>query len=163
MKKISIEIKWALIFVGMMLLWMWLEKLVGLHDIHIDKHAYYTNIVAIPAIMIYVLALLDKRKNFYGGTMTYLQGLISGLIITMIITIITPLSQIITAVIITPDYFSNVIEYAVSSGMMDRATAEESFNLNSYMMQATIGAFFMGVVTSIIVALFSMKKNVTNS
>ncbi len=38
MKKISTEIKWALIFVAMSLLWMLLEKLSGLHSTHIDKH-----------------------------------------------------------------------------------------------------------------------------
>ena len=163
MKKISIEIKWALIFVGMMLLWMWIEKLVGLHDTHIDKHAIFTNIVAIPAILIFALALFDKRNNYYGGYMTYLQGFISGLIITMIVTIITPLSQIITSEIITPNYFNNAIEYTVSLGEMSRVKAEEYFNLNSYMIQATIGAFFMGIVTSSIVAIFTRKKAVTSS
>jgi hypothetical protein len=113
MKKIKIEIKWAIIFVVMTLIWMVLEKLVGLHDEHIDKHPIYTNFIAIPAIAIYVFALLDKRKNFYKGAMTYKQGFITGLIITAIVTVLSPLTQYITSTIITPEYFPNMINYSV--------------------------------------------------
>jgi Protein of unknown function (DUF4199) len=90
MTKIKTELNWALKFTAMMLLWMVLEKLSGLHDRHIDRHAIFSNFVAIPAITIYVLALLDKRKTDYHGMMTYKQGLVSGLIITAIVTILTP-------------------------------------------------------------------------
>lgn len=158
MNKYRIEIKWALIFVAMMLLWMTMERLVGLHDTHIDKHAIFTNFIAIPAIAIYVLALLDKRKNFYDGFMSYKQGFISGVIITLIVTLFTPLIQYITSTVITPDYFTNVIEYTVNEGMMDRGDAEDYFNLSNYMIQATIGAPIMGLLTTVIVSFFTKKE-----
>lgn len=158
MKKIKIEIKWAIIFVVMMLLWMLLERLFGLHDKYIDKHMTYTNLVAIPAILIYVFALLDKRKNFYAGSMSYLQGLVSGLIITLIVTIFAPLTQYITSTFITPDYFSNAIDYTVENGLMSQEDAENYFNLNSYIKQSVIGAPIMGIVTTAIVAIFTRKK-----
>ncbi|MEL7123432.1 MAG: DUF4199 domain-containing protein [Bacteroidota bacterium] len=158
MKNIRIEIKWAIIFVVAQLLWMLLEKLVGLHSTHIDKHAIYTNFFGIIAIVIYVFALLDKRKNFYNGVMTYQQGFITGLIITAIVTVLTPLVQYIISTVITPEYFSNVIKYTVDSGAMNQEAAEQFFNLQSYMIQATIGAAIMGVITSAIVAIFTRKK-----
>jgi hypothetical protein len=65
MGNIKIEIKWAIIFSVMTLLWMLLEKLAGLHSTYIDYHLYLTNLFAIPAIWIMVLALKDKKKNFY--------------------------------------------------------------------------------------------------
>ncbi|HLT88213.1 MAG TPA: hypothetical protein VKZ57_11530 [Sphingobacterium sp.] len=67
MKNISIEIKWAVLFSIMTLLWMVLEKLCGLHGKYIDYHLYLTNLFAIPAIWFMVLALRDKKKNFYAG------------------------------------------------------------------------------------------------
>lgn len=158
MGKYKIEIKWAFIFISMMLLWMLLERLLGLHDQHIDKHMIYTNFVAIPSIIIYVFALLDKRKNFYNGKMTYLQAFISGLVITFIVTIFTPLSQFITSSIITPEYFTNAISYSVKTGMMTQEDAEAYFNLNSYIKQSVIGAPIMGILTSAIVAIFVRKK-----
>jgi len=159
MSKYKIEIKWALIFVAMMLAWMGLEKLAGFHDTHIDKHAIVTNFIAIPAITIYVLALLDKRNSFYNGYMNYKQGFISGLIITLIVTLFTPLIQYVTSIIITPDYFPNMIEYSVREGLMQRGDAENFFNLKSYMIQASFGAPVMGLVTTAVVAVFTKKKN----
>ena len=158
MKNIKIEIKWALIFVAMSLAWMLIEKLAGLHDAHIDKHPIYTNFIAIPAIAVYVLALNDKRKNFYGGSMSYQQGFISGLIITLIVTLLSPLTQYITSNIITPGFFANAIEYAVANGKTSREAAEAYFSLKNYIVQGLIGAPVMGVVTTAIVAIFTRGK-----
>lgn len=158
MKNIKIEIKWGIIFVVMMLLWMVLEKLAGLHDNNIDKHYIFTNFVAIPAIAVYVFALLDKRKNFYNGSMSYKQGFISGLIITLIVTVISPLTQYITSTIITPDYFKNIIDYSVKENKMTREDAESYFNLSSYMVQTIIFTPVMGIITTAIVAIFTRNK-----
>ncbi len=81
MKNIQIEIKWAIIFSIVGLLWMLLEKLSGLHSTYIDYHLYLTNLFAIPAIIMMVMALKDKKKNFYNGKMNYKQGLVSGIIL----------------------------------------------------------------------------------
>jgi hypothetical protein len=159
MKKFKIEIKWALIFVGMMLFWMLLERLFGLHDRNIEYHPLVTNFVAIPAIIVYVLALLDKRRNYYHGRMSYLQGFVSGIIITVIVTLLSPLTQLITSLVITPDYFQNVIEYTVTTGTMSRAEAEEYFTLNNYLVQTIMFTPVMGIFTSAIVAIFTRRVN----
>lgn len=159
MKNYKVEIKWAFIFIGMMLSWVVMERLAGLHSTHIDKHAIFTNFIAIPAIAIYVLALLDKRKTDYGGTMTYKQGFMAGLIITVIVTIFSPLIQILISTVISPDYFANVIEYSVQEGKMTQQEAEDFFNLQSYLIQVLIGTPFMGLITTAIVAIFTKKSN----
>lgn len=158
MKGIKIELKWAIIFIIAGLLWMYLERLVGLHNEFIDKHATLTNLYAIPAIAIYVLALLDKRKNYYNGIMSYKQGVISGLIITLIVTLLNPVSQYLTSEVIAPDYFPNVIEYVTETGEMTRAEAEAYFNLPGYILMGLIYAPVMGIVTTLIVAIFVRKK-----
>lgn len=158
MKSRKIEIKWGVLFILVGLIWMVFEKAMGWHDVHIDKHATYTLLIAPIAIAIYVFALLDKRQNFYGGKMSYRQGLITGLIITAVVVILSPVSQYITSTFITPEYFKNVIEYSVSSGQMERTAAEDYFNLQSYMIQSVIGAAVMGVMTSALVAFFVRSK-----
>jgi len=141
-----------------MLAWMWLEKLTGLHDVHIDKHYIYTNFVAILAIAVYVFALRDKRENYYNGVMTYKQGFISGLIISIIVTVFSPITQYITSEIISPDYFNNVIEYSVGEGEMTLEAAQNYFNLKSYMTQVVIATPIMGIITTAIVAVFVKNK-----
>ena len=158
MNKYRIEIKWAFIFAGITLLWMLLERLVGLHDKHINKHEMLTNLIAIPAIAIYILALMDKRKNYYENAMTYKQGFISGLVISIIVAILSPITQIITSKVITPDYFHNAINYTVVDGKYTRAEAEQFFNLNNYIIYGMIGALVMGVVTTAIFAFFVRNR-----
>ncbi|WP_026951850.1 DUF4199 domain-containing protein [Algoriphagus mannitolivorans] len=159
MKDIKIEIKWGVLFILSGLIWMILEKSLGWHDVHIDKHATYTMLYAPIAIAIYVLALLDKNRNFYHGRMTYVQGFISGLIITLVVVILSPLSQYITSTCISPDYFANMIQYSVESGVLSQEAAEANFTLMSYMIQAMVGAAVMGLITSAIVAIFTRSKS----
>lgn len=158
MQNIKIEIKWAIIFVVMSLIWMFLEKIAGLHSIRIDKHATYTNLIAIPAVAIYMFSMLEKRKRFYKGVMTYRQGFMSGFIITIIVTVFSPLTQFITSIIITPEFFQNMISFAVSEGKMTQSEAENYFNLKNYVIQGLIGALAMGLLTTAIVSFFLRTK-----
>lgn len=160
MKSIKIEIKWAVIFSIMGLLWMVLEKVSGLHGEYIDYHLYLTNLFAIPAIIVMVMALKDKKKNFYNGQMSYKQGLISGIILSVFIAALSPLTQWITSYVITPEYFPNVIKRSVEVGYY--ATIEEAeayFNYPNYAKQSAIGALIMGVVTVAIAMIFIRTKS----
>ncbi|MCU0371866.1 MAG: DUF4199 domain-containing protein [Ignavibacteria bacterium] len=158
MRKITIEIKWAVIFAVMQMAWMFIEKLTGLHGEHIEKHPVYTNLVAIPSILVYFFALTDKRKKYFGGFMTYRQGLLSGLIMTAIITALVPLTLYITLYFITPEFFSNAIKYAVAFGKSTQQEAEQYFNFTNYLVQSLIFAPVLGLVTSAIVAIFTRRK-----
>lgn len=160
MKNYRIEIKWGLIFTVAGLLWMVFEKAMGWHDVLIEKHPLYTNIFGFIAILIYFLALRDKRKNFFKGFMSWRQGFISGIILTIVITLFTPLSQYLVYEYISPDYFTNIIEYSVENNRLNRKDADALFSLKSYIIQSTSWALVMGVVTAAIVAwvLKSDKK-----
>lgn len=158
MKNLRIEIKWGILFMLMMIVWMILEKVSGLYSTHIDKHMIVTNFVAIPAILMYVFALLEKRRKYYGGSMTYLQGFVSGLWMTLVVTILTPLTQYLTVVVISPEFFPNMIAYTVEQGMKSSLEAELYFNFRSYMIQSVVFAPVMGIVTTAIVAIFTRRR-----
>lgn len=159
MKNIKTEIKWAFIFSGMGLLWMVLEKLVGLHDKYIDYHMYLTNLFMIPAVWVTVLALRDKKRRDFAGNMTYLQGFLSGMLLTIFIAALSPLTQWITSYVITPEYFPNVIKRSVELGYFKTtADAAANFNYQNYAVQGAIGALIMGTVTVAIVMIFVRTK-----
>lgn len=164
MKNIKIELKWAIIFTIITLLWMVLEKLSGLHDKHIDYHLYLTNLFAIPAISLMVMALKEKKKNFHGGQISYKQGLISGIVLSILIALLSPLAQWITTYVITPEYFPNVIKRSVELGYYQTtAEAEANFNYKNYAIQGAIGALVMGIMTTAFAMIFirTKQKNIS--
>ncbi len=153
------ELKWAVIFSLMTLLWMLLEKLSGLHGKYIDYQAYLTNLYAIPAIVIMTLALREKKMIFFGGKISYKQGLISGTILSVFIALLSPLTQCITTYIISPDYFPNVIKRSVELGYYKTvAEASANFNYQSFAIQGFVGSLIMGIITSAIVMIFLRTK-----
>ena len=160
MGKFKIEIKWAIIFSVMGLLWMLLEKIAGLHSTYIDYHLYLTNLFAIPAIIVMVMALRDKKKNYYNNQITYTQGLISGIVLSVFIALLSPATQWITSFVITPEYFPNVITRSVELGYYSTTDeAEANFNYKNYAIQGAIGALVMGIVTVAIAMIFIRTKN----
>ncbi|MEO2064677.1 MAG: DUF4199 domain-containing protein [Christiangramia sp.] len=158
MKKFAIEIKWGIIFTIVALLWMFLEKQLGWHDELIAKQAIYTNFFGIIAIIVYVLAIRDKKKNFYQGDMTWTQGFISGMVVSVVVAILSPLAQYISLEVISTEYFPNVIDYAVENGKMTPENAEAYFNLKSYIIQSFFFSLVVGIVTSAIIALFLRSR-----
>ncbi len=154
MKKLRIELKWGVIFFLSGLAWMVLEKSLGWHDRLIEQHATYTLLYAPLAIFIYVVALWEKKKKTYRGRMTFLQGLVSGLVITLVVVVLTPLSQFISHGLISPDYFSNIIQFTVNSGKMTLPEAEAYFNLMNYTTQSVFFAGVMGILTTVVVMIF---------
>lgn len=159
MKSRIVEVKWAVIFIVTMLSWMLLEKLTGLHSTHIDKQQYLTMLFMLPAILVYVLALRDKKRRFYGGEMTYMQGFVSGVIVTVIVTVLSPLSQWVISYVITPEYFPNVIEYSLKTGYFK--TVEEAqayFSYSNFAIQSVVWSLAMGIATSAVVAIFVRSR-----
>ena len=154
MKKFRIEVKWGILFFLSGLAWMALEKYLGWHDRLIEQHATYTLLYAPLAIFIYVVALWEKKRKTYSGRITFLQGLLSGMVITLVVVLLTPLSQYISHSLISPDYFSNVIQLTVNSGKMTLLEAEAYFNLMNYITQSLLFATVMGLLTTAVVMIF---------
>lgn len=158
MEKRSIEIKWGVVFIVVMLLWMYLEKLAGLHGENIEKHATFTGFFAVVAVSIYLLALYDKRKNDFNGIMTWKQGFYSGLVITLVVVVLSPIAQYIISRFISPEFFPNIIKYSIETGEMTREQAQEYFSLENYIIQSALFALFSGVVTAAIAAVIMRKR-----
>jgi len=165
MRRVQIEMKWAFIFTLAVLAWMLLEKLTGLHDRYIDHHMYLTNLFAIPAIVLMVLALKNKKKAFYGGNMSYRAGLLSGALLSLFIALLSPGAQWLTTYVISPEYFPNVIERSVALGYYDSTEAAAAhFNYANYAKMGAVSSFLMGVLTTAIAMIFlRSKKRLQNS
>lgn len=138
---------------------MVLENVTGLHGKYIEYHLYLTNLFAIPAIIMMVMALKEKKRVFYDGNMSYGKRLLSGVILSAFIALLSPLAQWVTSYVIAPEYFPNVIEKSLEIGYhVSREDAETQFNYPNYAKQGAIFGFIMGVVTSAIAMIFIRSK-----
>ncbi len=158
MKKYLMELKWAVIFMLATLLWVTFEKSMGWHDLHIDKHATYSNFFSIIAIAVYAVALVDKRQNFYEGKITWKQAFLSGVVVTLFIIPLNIIAQYISFNFISQDFFTQMIDYNVSTEKMSLSEAENYFSLPTYRMQGLIFGTLVGFLTSAVVALFVKKS-----
>lgn len=161
MNKYKTEIKWALIHSGMFLAWMAIERMAGLHSSQLSKQPVVTTFILIPSFVVYILALRNKRKNVYDGKITYKQSFVSGLWLTIFMVLLSPVNQLVTTTIISPDYFSNLAAYTVSNGIMTAEQAQKQFNNGSYIIQSVIGGLMTGVVFTAIISFFIKSKKTT--
>lgn len=158
MSKYRIEIKWAVIFSFVMILWMLGEKFAGLHDKYIAEHSFYTSFFGIVAIVIYLFAIYDKRQNYHNGIMSWNEGFKAGAILTLGIVILSPFVQLLIIEIITPDYFPNIRNYSVEAGEMSREEADAYFSTKNYIIQSMVWATVTGLITAAIAALILRRK-----
>lgn len=158
MKRLTMtEFLWAIYFTLLGIVWMIIEKVIGLHDVHIDKHSTYTSFFGIAATIFVVFFMRHKRKQLANEN-SYLELLKSGIFLSIIISILSPLSQYIIFEFITPNYFTNMKNYVTSTNAMSLEEAEKMFNFSSYIIQSTFFGLGMGILTSAIVAIFFRKS-----
>jgi hypothetical protein len=161
-KKYSIEVKWTLRFILLVLAWSIGEKLIGLHNQHINQYALYTNLFALPAFLFYYLGLNEKKKYVYNNNMTWTQGFASGVVLSFFITILMPVAQLVIYKSITPHFFDTIIEYKTKSPLLTRhitiKDAQSYFNLKSYIIQSIFNSLSLGITTGAIVSLFLRAK-----
>ena len=158
MSKYYVELKWAAIFAVMTILWMVLEKMCGLHSVYVNKHPLFTNLFLIPAITVYVMAFYEKKARDFKGKMTFKAGFMFGMLMAVIVALFSPFVQYISLTVISPEFFPNMIRYAVEKNLMTQADAESYFNLKSYIIQGFFGTLVMGIVVSAITAYRMQNK-----
>lgn len=157
MHKYRIEIKWALILMVISLAWKGMENKMGLHGPRIDQHAKYSYIFGGIALLLYILALRDKRDNFYNGFMNWQQGFVSGVIISVIIALFSPLSQLIVHKIIAPSYFQNAIAHGISQGGNEEFLTTY-YSLKTKIIQSFMESLSLGIIASALIAYFVRKE-----
>lgn len=158
MKKFSIEFKWALITILIFLAWMTLEKELGFHDVKIKWEPLFNILYIFPLFLLYFLALLDKKRNYYNGNMNWKQGIIAAIVISFIIVLFSPISQFILHEFISPNFLHNSINYTVASKKLSLEEAKEYTTLSSSIWKNISDSLSFGVVIGAIVAYILKPK-----
>lgn len=161
MATVKHELRWALISVGVMLLWMVGERVTGLHSYNIHLQQDVTLFYLVPGAGVFVMALRSFKREKFHGQMTYWQGFTCGLVTTAFITLLSPLTHWVISYIISLDYFRNVIAHTVAVGYYpDKGAAAAHFNFSNYAIQSTIFSAVMGIFSFGVLAIFFRTKNI---
>lgn len=161
LKKIHLELKWSINFGIAYLLWIILEKSCGLHDQHIANYPLYSNGFILITVVLFYVALLDKRKHVYRGEMTQTNGFLTGLVLTLFISLLTPFLIRISLQYITPDFFIHIKENMITSKKMTANQAELFYNYKSYLLQTLFLNFSLGILCSAIFSFVLTTKKTT--
>jgi membrane-associated HD superfamily phosphohydrolase len=163
MKKFTIEIKWAMISLIIFLAWMTLEKKLGYHDNNIKWQPVFNLLYVFPTSILYLLALLEKKKKYYQDQMSWKQGIISAIIISFIIVFFSPVTQFIIHEFISPNFLENTINHTVISKKLTLAEAKEYTTLTSSIWKNISDGLSFGVVIGAIVAYLIQSKKIDTS
>lgn len=147
---------WTLILFISTLSWMVFEKLMGWHDDRIADHATYSLFYDALFILIFYLAFRVNMQQ--SDLLLWKDGFFFGMKITTLMVLLSPLTQTIIHRVISPEFFPNIIDFAVENNILSRTEASERFNLTTYMVQNAIGTSILGLLTTSMMALIMRKR-----
>jgi hypothetical protein len=151
LQKIRLELRYAMLITLLMLLWLALEFMVGLHDAYIQYHPYVTMFAILIPVVCSRMALREKQE-LHNGKLPFKSALRTGMLITAFSAALAVPSQLIFHYLINPDFFDNMIKYSVQHGKQNMEQATMYFNLTSYMVQSVIGTLVLGTIINFIMA-----------
>lgn len=157
MKKFEIELKWAVAFTAISIAWVYLEKYLGYHAELVSEQGMFSLLLIIPQALIYIISIRQKRERYYNGTITWQKAFLSGVVLSAVIAGLSPGSIYLMAEIISPAFFSNIVEYRAAQGV-PREGLEQIYNLNSFISQAIFNNLATGIFLAAIIALILRKK-----
>ena len=153
-----IEIRYAVLITLLMLLWLAVEFMVGLHDVYIQYHPYVTMFALIIPIVCSRMAVQERIEQL-NGKITFKEAFLTGFLIAFFAAVLAVPSQIIFHKLINPDFFDSMISYTVKRAEtlnMDtskaRKEAEMYFNLTSYIVQSGLGTLVFGTLIALVMA-----------
>jgi hypothetical protein len=155
MSQYRIEIKWAIINAVVSMLWFLGERIAGFHGKYLSEQANISLLLFFPIIIIYFLGCIDKKRNFYKGDMTYLQGFLFGLRLTVYILILTPFTQFISSYVISPDFFNRMIDYSVQAGSLTMDQAKRQFSYGNFLFISILSEIITGVPIAAFVPIWT--------
>lgn len=161
---LKIALRYAVLISLLMLLWLSLEYMVGLHDRLAAFHPYVTLLSL--AIPVYCLRkALNDLQDEEPRPLTFRQALVTGLLITFFSAVLAVPTQIIFHQLINPDFFQNMKEYAVQRAISlhedadkARQAAEMYFNLGSYLTQSVFATLLGGGILSLLMAWYKTRR-----
>lgn len=161
---IKIAIKYGVLIVVFLFLWVALEYAVGLQTDYIEYHPLATLLSLVIPITFLYYGIREAKKN-YTGYFTYGKAFQAGLYITLVVALLSPLSLWLFDLLIFPGYFEAMQPHAEAEQLargIDPEVARRSTtgtgSLLEYLLLTALGYFVAGIIMTAILAIFMRDK-----
>jgi len=145
MNKFKIEFKWAIYYTFLGIIWFKLENYLGFHGEGVANQAVFSNLIYLFIFGIYILFLMDKKKNYYNGIMTWQQGLISGVVLSVLAMILAPFAIYFKLKYVNPNFFEQMIQASTKRGI-NLENAEALYNMKAYITLGVVDCLSFGII-----------------
>ena len=160
MKKFSIEFKWAAIATLFALIWMFIVKALGFHDIEKIRFVVGLDLLFnLVLILFYYACLRQKKNDYFHGVATWQQIFLSGLVLCVMITFFFPLIQYITYNQVSPYFIDTLYEALATQTKMGIEEAQKNASFDLFLRNGVTNNLSFGVVTVAILAYFLKTKD----
>lgn len=152
-----IEFKWAAIYILLCIGWASLQQYMGMHT-HLIQLQPFAYLIGLPFFSMYLLTMLDERKNVYDGFLTYKEGYMAGLRLTIFILLLTPLQHYIQHTHVTPEFLHRMETHSVQTGKMTASEAARHYSQGYYLIISMGVRALAGVGLTFLLALVCKSK-----
>lgn len=160
MRNFSIEFKWASLATLAALVWMFIVKSLGFHELEKIRYEVGLQLVFnLGLVIFYWLGIRQKKKDFYNGVISWQRAFLSGLIICIMITFFFPLIQYITFNQVTPNFMEILQEAMVTQTKMSLEDAQNYATFDIFLRNGVTNNLSFGVVIIAIISYFIQTKN----
>ncbi|MEK6495404.1 DUF4199 domain-containing protein [Myroides odoratimimus] len=160
MRNFSIEFKWASYATLAALVWMFIVKSLGFHDL--EKIRYEVGLQLLfnlVLVIFYWLGIRQKKREFYNGVISWQRAFLSGLVICIMITFFFPLIQYIAFNQVSPNFMATLQEAMVTQTKMSLEEAQSYATFDMYLRNGVTNNLSFGVVIIAIISYFIQTKN----
>ena len=133
-----------------MLLWLSLEFMIVPDAKYPQYHAYISLFALIIPILMIRQVVKEKRDEL--GGISLKKAFTTGLIVTALAAIFSIPTSLMFHFFVNPDYFNDMINYAVTFEHQKEADAAKFFNLTTYLIISTVSTLVLGTIIAIIAA-----------
>lgn len=158
MEKFKIEFKWASIFTAINLVWIYIEKYLGLHDEHIDYHSIVGLVMLFPLGFVIYMSLKQKKRDYYKGEMTWQKAFVSGALLSLLIAGLSPGPIYVMSEFVSPDFFEIALSKGIAKGIPEEF-ANQLYNLDAYIKSAIFFYLAFSIMISAVVGLVIKNRS----
>lgn len=158
MEKFKIEFKWASIFTAINLIWIYVEKYLGLHDEYVDFQSIVSLVMILPLCFVIYMALKQKKKDYYKGEMTWQKAFVSGALLSLLIAGLSPGPIYVMSEFVSPDFFEIAKSKAINNGLPEDF-ASQLYNLDAYIKSAIMFYLAFGIMIAAVLGLIVKKRS----